>query len=49
VDMKWMMTRTFYIQGGYSYTWQKYEFNPDGAANNRLYVRFGYQGLGRQY
>jgi hypothetical protein len=49
LDIKWMMSRTFYIQGGYSYTWQQYQLDPDGAANNRFYVRFGYQGLGRQY
>jgi hypothetical protein len=49
LDIKWMMTRTFYIQGGYSYIWQQYQINPDGAANNRFYLRFGYQGMGRQY
>ncbi|MEA3175039.1 MAG: hypothetical protein QOF42_2450 [Gammaproteobacteria bacterium] len=49
LDIKWMMTRTFYIQGGYSYTWQQYQLDPDGAANNRFYLRFGYQGMGRQY
>jgi hypothetical protein len=49
IDFKWMMSRTFYIQGGYSYIWEKYQLDPDGATNNRFYVRFGYQGLGRQY
>jgi hypothetical protein len=29
--------------------WQKYQLEPDGAANNRLYLRFGYQGLNRQW
>jgi hypothetical protein len=49
VEMKWMMTRTWFILGGYQYTWQKYQESPDGAANNRLYLRFGYQGLPRQW
>ncbi|MDP9009202.1 MAG: hypothetical protein M3N91_10965 [Pseudomonadota bacterium] len=49
VDLKWMMTRTFFFEGGYSYTWQKFQQNLDGAANNRVFLRFGYQGLGRQY
>jgi hypothetical protein len=49
VEMKWMMARTWFIQGGYQYTWQKYQVNPDGAANNRFYLRFGYQGLERQW
>jgi hypothetical protein len=49
VEAKWMMSRTWFIQGGYQYTSQKYEVNPDGAANNRVYLRFGYQGLNRQW
>ena len=49
VEMKWMVARTWFIQGGYQYTWQKYQLDPDGAANNRLYLRFGYQGLERQW
>jgi len=49
VELKWMMTPTWFVQGGYQYTWQKYEVDPDGASNNRIYIRFGYQGLGRQW
>jgi hypothetical protein len=49
VDVKWMMSRLWFVQGGYQYTWQKYQLEPDGAANNRFYLRFGYQGLGRQW
>jgi hypothetical protein len=49
IEAKWMMSRTWYIQGGYQYTSQKYQTEPDGAANNRLYLRFGYQGLNRQW
>jgi len=45
VDIKWMMTRTFFVQGGYQYAFQKYQYYPDSADNNRVYIRFGYQGL----
>lgn len=48
VDLKWMMTRTFFLQGGYEYVWQKYQLDTFSAENNRIYIRFGYQGLGRQ-
>jgi hypothetical protein len=48
-EVKWMIARTWYVQGGYQYTWQKYQLDPDGAANNRVYIRFGYQGLDRQW
>jgi hypothetical protein len=45
IDVKWMMTRTFFVQGGYQYAFQKYEYFTDSADNNRVYIRFGYQGL----
>jgi hypothetical protein len=48
LEAKWMLTRTWFVQGGYQYGWQKYEVDPDGAANNRVYVRIAYQGLGPQ-
>jgi hypothetical protein len=49
VEGKWMITPTWFVQGGYQYLWQKYTENPDGAANNRIYLRIGYQGLNRQW
>ena len=49
VDVKYMLTPTFFVQGGYQYMWEKYEVDPDGALNNRVYIRFGYQGRGRQW
>jgi hypothetical protein len=49
VDLKWMIRPTWYVQGGYQYMWQKYELDPDGAANNRIYISFGYQGRDRQW
>jgi hypothetical protein len=48
VDLKWMMTPTWFVQGGYQYLWQKFQLEPDGASNNRVYIRFGYQGRDRQ-
>ena len=49
IESKWMITPTWYVQGGYQYMWQRYELDPDGAANNRIYIRFGYQGRDRQW
>jgi len=49
VDMKWMIRPTWYVEGGYQYMWQKYQLDPDGAANSRIYIRFGYQGRDRQW
>jgi hypothetical protein len=49
LETKWMITQTWFILGGYQYISQKYETDPDGAANNRFYLRFGYQGLNRQW
>jgi hypothetical protein len=49
LDMKWMIRPTWYVQGGYQYMWQKYELDPDGAENSRIYIRFGYQGRDRQW
>lgn len=48
VDLKWMIRPTWFVQGGYQYSWQRFEVNPDGAANNRIYIRVGYQGLSPQ-
>jgi hypothetical protein len=48
VEMRWMVTRYWFVQGGYQYAWQRYQFDTDSAANNRVYLLFGYQGLPRQ-
>jgi len=48
VELKWMWTRTVYVQGGYEYDYQKFKSNPDGASNNRVYISLGYLGLPRQ-
>lgn len=49
LEAKYMIRPTWFVQGGYQYAWQKYATDPDGAVNSRVYVRVGYQGLGRQY
>jgi hypothetical protein len=48
VEMKWLMSPTWYVQGGYQYAWQKYQSNLTSAVNNRIYIEFGYKGLGQQ-
>lgn len=48
VSLKWMMARTWFVLGGASYTNRRYLTDPSGAYNERAYVQFGYQGLGRQ-
>jgi hypothetical protein len=48
VEAKWALTRTWYILGGYQYMWEKFQVDPTGAADNRIYIRLGYLGLGRQ-
>jgi len=47
LTLKWMMAPTWYLQGGYSYVWEDRASAPGDAANNKLFVSFGYQGLAR--
>jgi hypothetical protein len=48
IEAKWAITRTWYVLGGYQYMWEKFQVDPTGAADNRIYLRVGYMGLGRQ-
>jgi hypothetical protein len=48
LSLRWMLSPTWYLQGGYSYIWQEREADGDDASNNRFFVGFGYQGLERQ-
>lgn len=48
VNLKWMMTRTVFLAGSYSYTRQKYRADPASADANRVSFTVGYAGLGRQ-
>jgi hypothetical protein len=43
-----MLTRTWFLQAGGSYTTLKYSIEPTGASNAQAYLQFGYQGLPRQ-
>jgi hypothetical protein len=47
ISIKWMASPTWFVLGGFTYTGQKYLTDPTGAANNRVYVEVGYQGLPR--
>lgn len=44
LSLKWLMTRSWYIGGGYSYIWEDREQATSDAANNKLFINFGYQG-----
>jgi hypothetical protein len=46
-SLKWDLSRTWFVQGGYAYIWQK-EADEDDGYNNRFYVGIAYKGLGRE-
>ncbi len=48
LSFRWMMSPTWYLEGGYSYIWQDRASASGDADNNRLFVSVGYQGLDRQ-
>ena len=48
LSLKWMITQTWYVGGGYSYMWEDRELVAGDAANNRFFVNFGYQGLSKR-
>jgi len=48
-DLKWMLTRTWYVAGGLQYVELKFPVPGTAANNSMAHVRFGYEGLGRQY
>jgi hypothetical protein len=43
-----MVTRTWFVEGAYEYTWQKYENDSRSADDNSFALKFGYRGLPRQ-
>jgi hypothetical protein len=47
LSLRWFVTPTWYIGGGYTYIWQDRESDPTSADNNRFFVNFGYRGLRR--
>lgn len=48
LGLRWMVTRTWFVEGGYDYTWQKYERGAGSADDNSFTLTFGYIGLPRQ-
>lgn len=48
VEATWMLTPFWFVHGGYQYAFQKYEFYPQSADNNRVFIQFGYKGLGQE-
>jgi len=48
-DLKWMLTRTWFVAGGVQYVKERYPESATSAASSMAHVLFGYEGLGRQY
>jgi len=48
LSLKWFVSPTWYVGGGYSFIWEDREEASSDAHNNRLFINFGYQGLDRQ-
>ncbi|HEY3785408.1 MAG TPA: hypothetical protein VGL55_09020 [Steroidobacteraceae bacterium] len=48
IFLRWLVTPVLFVKGGYSYVWQKYQLDPNSAANNQVLLQFGYLGRGRQ-
>ena len=45
VGMRYLITRTWYIAGGYSYVWQRFKSDDTSGHDNVFRIRFGYFGL----
>lgn len=48
LSLKWMLSPTLFVSGGYQYTWQDRERLDGSADNHTVWLQFGYQGLGPQ-
>lgn len=48
LSLRWMVTRTWFVEGAYEYTWQEYQNASGSADDNSFMVKFGYRGLPRQ-
>ena len=49
LSLRYQLAPTWYISGGYGYTWQEYVVDADDASNNQLFLSVGYRGLDRPY
>lgn len=47
-SLQWYMTPTWFIGGGYHYTYQDREIDPEAADDNRFFLSVNYRGLGRE-
>jgi hypothetical protein len=47
LDLRWMLSPTWYVRGGYSYRWQDRERDPQDADDNVFLLGFGYEALER--
>lgn len=47
LSIRWFMTPTWYIGGGYTYISNDREAATSTVSNNKVYVNFGYRGLSR--
>jgi hypothetical protein len=45
LELRWRMTPTIYIGGGYSYVWQEFTTADKTGHDNQLRVQIGYLGL----
>jgi hypothetical protein len=46
--LRWMMAPTWFVEGGYEYSVDRYTTDPNSANDNTFSIRFGYLGLPRQ-
>jgi hypothetical protein len=47
IQLVWMMTPTYYLRGGYNYTWRNIDVQSDWTDNSTFFISLGYRGLGR--
>ena len=47
IQLRWVVTPTFFVRGGYNYTWREIDIQPDSADNSTFFIALGYRGLGR--
>jgi hypothetical protein len=47
LTMRWFMTPTWYIGGGYTYIWNDRELATESVSNNKIFINFGYRGVSR--
>ncbi len=46
LSLQWMLTPSWFVSGGYGYTWQKLNTETGTANNHRVFLNFGIRALG---